>query len=206
MRRFWPLAAILILLLTACGTGEPDHTAEQAFTNFLTHMKQGEYDQAEAYIHGKDDEDLFTDDLKNFDGGNRGFIDKLQSFDFTVQNSEETEDKATVQVTATHKNMVPVFADVMTELTVLILGDPKTQALNDEQMQQKVNDMLAERTLTMEREKAILDVEKEFAVDLLKDGKNWKVDLDNDDLVMMLTGNIFRTAEDEADTDDNGSE
>lgn len=197
MKRIWPVLLCLTLLLAACGPSAPADTPEEALNQFLTHMKRGEYAEADDYVYTKDEDALLSDDLKNFDGGNRAFVDKIQAFDYELKEEQIGDTESTVQVSSTHHNMVPVFTDVMAELTTLILGDPATQGLNDEQMMEKVNGMLAERTATLDREQSILTVEKEFPVTLQKDGNRWKVDMDNEELVLMLTGNIFQSASDQ---------
>lgn len=198
MKRYLAILALLAVLLAACAQAPQTDagTPEEALQNFLTHMKRGEYAQADKYVYANEDNDLLSDDLQNFDGGNRAFVDKLQDFSFEIGETDTGEQESTANLKLSHRNMAPVFADVMTELTVLILGDQATQALNDEQIMQKVNEMLAERTTTMEREKSIDTIERDFPVVLRKDKGEWKVDMENEELVMALTGNIFSHAQD----------
>ena len=192
MKRLWTLLVLAVLVLAACTTDNtPAASAEETLTAFLYHMKRGEYDQANDYVYSEDD--LLSEDLKNFDGGNRAFVDQLQGFDYTLSDAAEQEEDATVQVNANHPNLVPVFSVVMTDLTEMIMTDPRIQGLSDEQMMQQVNQMLADETMSRVREGGLETLEKEFPVTLRIDGNDWKVDMENEELVKMLTGNIFST-------------
>ncbi|MGI6441662.1 MAG: hypothetical protein ACOX00_07100 [Peptoniphilaceae bacterium] len=195
MKRIWPILAVLILLLAACGPQEPTESPTEALNQFLTYMKQGKYAGADEYVYAKDGDTPLSDNLQSFDGGNRAFVDKLQAFEFETTDETTANDQTTVTVKSTNINMIPVFADVMSELTALIMSDPRVQQFDDEQMMQFVNDMLAEKTASMQRQDELETVEREFPVTMIRDKGKWKVDMDNEELVMMLTGNIFKSGE-----------
>lgn len=54
MKRIWPILAVLILLLAACGPQEPTESPTEALNQFLTYMKQGKYAEADEYVYAKD--------------------------------------------------------------------------------------------------------------------------------------------------------
>lgn len=181
------LALLLILCLALVGCAQKAEAPQDTLDTFLTHMQKGEYEQADAYVANAEEEKL-AEDLNAFDQKS-DFIRIMRSFEYELGEPDIKEDAATIPIKASYPNMVPVFSSAMNEMTASIFSDPTLQALTDEQMTQKVNDML--NKYVKEQEASLEKKEAEFAITLKKSGEKWLVDIDNEEFVLMLTGHIF---------------
>lgn len=186
MRRFFVVFLLSLVMLTACT--QKTETPEQTLEAFLSHMQKGEYAKADEYIHNPSEEKL-TKDLEGFSTDSE-FVRILRTYEFEIGKEIKTlGNEAIIPLKAKYPNLVPVFSDVMTRVSELIFTDPTIQKLSDEQMKEKVNTMLSETAKEMEAE--LEYKESEFEVKLIKEGQDWKVDIDNKELVHTLSGHLF---------------
>lgn len=181
------LALAAVLTMSACAPKNAD-APENVVDSFLTSLQQGKYEEAEQWVT-QDATGLLRDGLENFEVADSHFVKALQSFAYTVKTTEADGDKATVTIDAKYKNMVPVMAAVREDMAQRVIVDPAMQKKSDEEMQQFANELLSEAAQTMEENIEVIEKAVEIGLDKTEEG--WRVRVDEEGLVRMLTGNLF---------------
>ena len=182
----WLLLLLVPMILIGCAQ-EANHP-NRSLSEFFVHMQKGEYAEAEAYI-ASDENERLADNLESF-GKDSDFVRIMRAFEFELEDAEITDDTAIVQVSSKYRNLVPAFSGAMNEMTGLIFTDPSLQALSQEQIEQRVFEMLS--THAKELEPELEWKEESFPVTMVKNGESWQVNLDNEALVLMLSGHLFK--------------
>lgn len=189
MKKVFAALLVLAAVLTVSACAPKDaSTPEAVVDSFLTQLQQGKYEEAEQWVT-QNATGLLRDGLENFEVADSHFVRALQSFTYTVKSTETGDDKATVTIDAKYKNMVPVMAAVREDMAQRIIVDPSMQKKSDEEMQKFANELLSEAAKTMEQNIEIVEKEVEIGLDKTEDG--WRVRVEEEGLVRMLTGNLF---------------
>lgn len=192
LKKITAIIMVLVMSLSLSGCNE-EKKAEEALNQTMSALQKGDFLKAGGYIA---DTSALT--------GNAAFDTYKDNNDFTGAifskltysvNSVEKTDSSNVKINATvsNVNMGNVISNAIGEIFTLALSNafaPEEEQMSDEQMQNKMAELIAEGINAEDAE----IVSKTVDVNVIKTDDGWKIDAD-EEVVDAVTGGLLTVAE-----------
>lgn len=200
MKRIISILAVqlmMLLQLVACGTtNKPEDTA----VKFCTAMQSFDPKaMQECFVNSEEntpDMQIFESDQPEVNAMMNKFKDWAAYMDFKVMNGTIDGDTATVPVEFTYVNVSPVAEEAIQEyLYEAMQSAMQGEDMSDEDMSNLMLEILDEKTNTVPEDRLTKTIE----LNLVKDGREWKLDYfedgESDGLTDVLTCNMREVVE-----------
>lgn len=193
------LSLIMVLLMAGCGkTESPSEVADK----FFKAIKEKDSETISEIYEGNDlDLSKAGGEMMDDDSGlskevQEKFIEKIFDFDYEISDEEIKDDEATVKVKITSYALGDMIASVYTDLVAWAVEN-MFDAPSEEDTAKKTSEIFTEKL--DETEKTFT---KEMNLKLVKKDDKWIVskDLDSDDLLNAITGDMGKKVESLSDS------